>query len=173
MPLAACGGSDKNSQSAAETATAAKLPAADRSTVTVESLERNGKLILLDRTTDITGMDLDKNGVRDDIDRWVQSQPFSTDQKKAATQLAVAIQSSLVVDISNDIALRAVQTASREAVTCIFARFPTDAQPNPSKVIHSLQKYTVNTRERVMVYLAYNHALNGSVNKIPPGDNCA
>ena len=142
-------------------------------TLTVAELEQQGKLPKLDRSSSLKGPDADNNGVRDDIDLWIQAQPYSPTQKQSALQLAKALQNTLTVDTTNDAALRSAQDQSRKAVTCIYGRFPSDVQPNPNTVIKTLQKYTMNTKERVIAYIAYNEALSGSVNGMPSGDTCA
>lgn len=164
LSLSGCHGHDDNTPAA---------PSPDPGAVTVADLERQGKLPTLDRSAGLNGTDSDSNGVRDDIDRWIQNQPYTAPQKQAALQLARALQNTLSVDVHDDAALRAAQDGSRKAVTCVYARFPSDAQPSPNIVVKTLQKYTMNTKERVAAYLAYNDALSGSVNDMPSGDNCA
>lgn len=178
LSLAACGGSDNNSTAsgsptASPGATPATPPPTSANVVTVADLERQGKLPTLDRSADLKGPDIDNNGIRDDIDRWIQNQPYTEPQKQAALQVARVLQNILSVDVTNDAALREAGDASRKAVTCVYARFPVGDQPNPNTVIKTLQKYTMNTKARVTAYLAYSDALNGSVSDIPSGENCA
>ena len=125
-----------------------------------------------ERISALTGADTDHNGVRDDIDLWINRQPYLTSQKRAASQLAKALQNTLMVDRHDQASMHNAQEASRKAVTCVYARFPSDLQPNPHAVIKTLQKSTMNTTERVVVYGLYNEALSGSVGDMPAGSGC-
>ena len=168
LSLAACGGRDK--PKAVTGGGSASIPPV--TTVTIASLESQGKLPTLDRSNDLKGPDADNNGVRDDIDKWIQSQPFSDSQKKAAVQMAKSLQNTFSIDVKSDAAIRQAEILSGNTVTCLNAQFPSDAKPSSTTVLNILRKYTMNTKDRVGAYIAYSEALNGSLLTIPSGDNC-
>lgn len=71
--------------------------------------------------------------------------------------------------------MQSAQDASRKAVTRIYAPFASDLQPNPHAVIRTLQKFTMNTKERVVAHGLYNQAneaLSGSVGDMPARSGC-
>lgn len=50
----------------------------------------------LDHSADPAGPDLDKNGIRDDIDLWISKQKFTIEQTKAMNQYARILQKQMV-----------------------------------------------------------------------------
>lgn len=67
----------------------------------IKALEDSGKLPKLDRSTSIAGLDVNNNGIRDDIDAWIAALPITGVQKKAAEQSAKVRQAELLVDLTN------------------------------------------------------------------------
>lgn len=51
-------------------------------------MEVSGEYPILDRTETLGGIDADKNGIRDDIDRIIASKPYTERQQKAVEQSA-------------------------------------------------------------------------------------
>ncbi len=131
------------------------------------------KLPLLDPGPGLKGPDTDKNGVRDDIDLWIKNQPYSEAQKKAALQSARALQNSLSVKTTDLALVRAANLAIFRAVGCVHRQFPMSQQEQSSHtVLKTLQKYTMNTKDRTAAYLKFNEALNGSDTELPKGNTC-
>jgi hypothetical protein len=99
------------SGSTGTTASVATASAAPASTATIAgqiaALERGGAYPTLDRSTDIVGPDANKNGVRDDIEAWINSQPVNDAQRKAVMQKARALQGTLTVSLKDQSALQA------------------------------------------------------------------
>ncbi len=121
----------------------------------------------LEHLKELAGPDLDGNGVRDDIDAWIAAQPLTPIQKKALTQTAADMQSTLAVDLNNPDALAAVSARNAAGIRCVYRRGV------PREYLVDIEKYTANTRSRVIAYHAYNKALDGTSIAGPAGDGCA
>ncbi len=137
----------------------------------IADLENSGEIPTLDRSSDIKGSDTDDNGIRDDIDTYIESMPITDEQKKAVIQLARSMQDSLLVDTKNDVALQNDDVKSIRAIQCLDIKF--DDIPMERKILISIESKTANTKERAMKYIQYNNALSGSASQIlTAGDTC-
>ena len=136
----------------------------------VSALEASGRLPNLDRTSSLTGTVTNRDGVRDDIALWIEQRPATPAQKTALTALAIANQKALTVDVTNDVALRAVVAQQHAAVKCVVRREAN--QLAGIRTVPTLRDYTANTPQRAQAYRNYTEALNGAVLKSPDGDGC-
>lgn len=84
----------------------------------IGALERSGAVWPLDRSRDIEGPDVNGNGVRDDVEAWVDSRPVSEVQRKALMQTARALQATLLVDLKDEAALDLRGERLMAAVNC-------------------------------------------------------
>ncbi len=159
LPLGACGGPGEDP---------AVLPAG--APTQIATLERSGVVPRLDRSTDIAGPDVNRNGVRDDIEAWIDSRPVSDIQRKALMQTARALQSTLLADLENEAALNEGGERSMAAAKCGGSRFvpATDFYRLAGKI----EGMTANTRERAKRYMEYNIARSGTSVTSPTGDAC-
>jgi hypothetical protein len=191
--LAACGGSGQNQSglilpgTPTATATVAEGSAAPRSTGAaatatpttafaptfaeqIDALERSGTYPALDRSTDIVGPDANKNGVRDDIEAWINSLKVSDGQRKALMQDARATQRALVVDLRDRPALQKVGEGFGASTNCGADNFPNYA--DFSRLAGRIEAMTANTKERAMRYIQFNAARSGSSTTQPSGNTC-
>ena len=136
----------------------------------IKTLEDTGAYPKLDRSTDLKGPDQNLNGVRDDVEAWINAQPITDVQKKAAIQKAEAFQKTLSVDLADKVALQAVGDASSAASNCTFEAYQRDTAVE-RKLINKIEAITFNTKERTMRYIAYNKALSGMSFRFPFGEN--
>lgn len=159
MSLAACGGG--TTTPAAETATGSQK---------IAELEKSGQLPILDRTETLTGIDADKNGIRDDIDRHIESTYSSPREKASAQEFARAIQNTLTIDAS--IRQQADMAAAQitKAMSCRSAAFADDRHSTGSEMVYKIEALTANTKQRMKKYLAFNKAMDGSVIELDSGD---
>jgi hypothetical protein len=133
-------------------------------------LERSGAYPALDRSTDIAGPDVNKNGVRDDIEAWINLQPVSDVQRKALMQKARALQKTLLVDLKDRAAVQQAGdglSASTECGGDVFSPYD-----KFSKLASRIEAMTANTRERAARYLQFSAASSGSVYGQPSGNYC-
>lgn len=117
--------------------------------------------LVLDRNDTIAGVDKDKNGIRDDIDSYINIHSklakFNEAQLKATQQYARSMQSFLLVDIQSRSATNKVSDENTKALNCLFQWF--DLPPNYVLDIESL---TMNTKQRLIAYDKYNQSRNGT-----------
>ena len=137
----------------------------------VEQLEDEGALPALDRTDSVGGIDADDDGIRDDVEAYIDTHfpPLVA----PARQLAAALQSSLLVDRAGAEALGAVAVEIARAVDCVqrSGRFVENMQDDPD-VIDDLQSITANTKRRMLRYVAFNAALAGTLSFPLQGEVC-
>lgn len=132
-------------------------------------LEKSGVLLKLDRTKSVAGTVTNKNGIRDDINAWIDSKPVSVPQKKALVQHAQALQISITADPTDPSVVKNTGVIIVRSVNCIFSRFST---AQAIKIAADLKKNTFNTKERFLAISKMSEAANGSVLHMPDGDTC-
>ncbi|PZO12768.1 MAG: hypothetical protein DCF26_18220 [Burkholderiales bacterium] len=134
-------------------------------------MEASGQLPKLDRSVDIRGPDNDNNGIRDDIDAWIATQPISDEQKRAARQMARVQQSKILADLNDKAALQALGDRSMAGVKCLRLSFMPEYQKGYD-LGSQLEAMMANTKARTKQYIAYNRARSGSVTELPSGTTC-
>ena len=103
------------------------------------------------QTESIAGVDADANGVRDDVDRYIDTtypDQASADLNKALRQYAKAVQSSLVDADSGTLSLTHATERFR-ALECLMARRPRDFHT----VFVDVRAQLLNTPSRSEAYL--------------------
>lgn len=139
----------------------------------IEDMEKQGELPILDRSHDIKGNE-DPNGVRHDINVWINQQPYDDKGLKALTQVAKALQmdiTSHLLDMDKVTAKKTAKALSDEegrAVNCIWNVFGEKA----SQHIHKLEQFTMNTKERLAAYGQALKVSNGEILDDVTGDTC-
>ena len=136
-------------------------------------LEATDKIPSLDRTSTIEGIDSDGNGVRDDIEEYIDSTYIKTEQKSAVLQAAKAMQEALLADKTDSIAVKEVAYKNVLATKCIYLKFSGgSSSKEPSLVASEIETITTNTKLRLLEYLELNKALDGTSWSLPVGDTC-
>lgn len=161
--LAACGGGGGTGDSAS-----ALTPKEQ-----IAQLEASGALPTLERGDSIAGTDANANGVRDDIERYLETRYTTPAERAAAMQMARAFQQMLLVDKHDAVALDAVSELGSRAIVCGSSVFAgPDASVELSRMTTTLESMTTNTKFRLLAYLGYNKARSGSVSTMPKGASC-
>ncbi len=161
--LAACGGDDST-----PTAQTSKTPKEQ-----IAALEADGSIPKLDRTGTVAGTDANSNGVRDDVDAFIVSSYSAPSQRAAATQFAAVLQSAMLVDASNTSEVKAISVRGARAVNCIYTRFDGSGDTRqPGLVVEEIRSVSTNTKLRLLAYLSYSKALDGTSGALPEGDTC-
>lgn len=115
----------------------------------------------------------EKDGVRDEVYRYIESNYKKREHVNAVIQMAVAMQKSLIVDTNNIADVRSVHEEVIASINCIYLRFDRKkGDKNPATVSSEIESLTVNTKQRTRVYLAYNKALDGTSWSESKGDTC-
>lgn len=135
----------------------------------IEQLESTGELPKLEREPSLAGIDVNGDGVRDDIEQYISRTYSEPAQRKAAMQMARVYQRMLSADTNAATAVESVVVASARAVDCVFDVFP-GAQG--SGVVRTLEALSTNTKTRLKAYLAFNMAASGSVSGSFKGHGC-
>ena len=135
-------------------------------------LERSGAIPTLDRSDSLAGTDADRNGVRDDIDAYLQRTYPDPAQRSAALQLARGLQASVVLNSPDRELNRVVGRQISRGTHCVFDRFNSPAGRNSDRVGRELEAMTANTKARLTAYLQHNKALDGTSWALPTENTC-
>lgn len=139
----------------------------------LQVLEDQGAIPKLDRSLDYGGPDDDMNGIRDDIDSYIALNYPIPLKRDAVEQLARSMQWTILIDKTDSSAVKAESLKQSKAVNCIFQRFDGSAgTKQPSEVIAEIESISTNTKPRLLEYLAFAKALDGTVGTLPEGDTC-
>ncbi|ELA08465.1 hypothetical protein MOMA_07886 [Moraxella macacae 0408225] len=124
----------------------------------------------LDRSNALLGTDSDDNGIRDDIDTYIAKKFTDPVQKKVVEKIAKSMQKSLTVGKIADEETRRLEAKKLSLEMdknsgCIF--YLADQNPNfDDNIILELESLTTNTKPRLLAYLAYDKALDGTVSTL-------
>ncbi len=119
-----------------------------------------------ERDDTLAGMDKNNNGVRDDIDKYIDAHYTNPIKHAAVIQSAKVIQKALLVDKNNIDAIKKIDREDNRAVNCLFSIF------EPSKIPTEIESLTINTKMRILEYSKYNKALDGTVSSELEEDSC-
>lgn len=109
--LVACSSNNNSDTQNNQTPTTPQTPEAQ-----VLAMEDSGEITKLDRTDSLLGTDSNNNGIRDDIDTYINQTFTNPKEQKAVRQLASALQATLSVGTILDEAQRREQ-AKQAALT--------------------------------------------------------
>ncbi len=135
------------------------------------ALEASGTIPKLDRSDSLAGTDANSNGVRDDVETYISSGYTQAQQRAAALQFAKAMQAAVLVGGTDIDAGKRVTLQLLRGVNCVYAKF-TGSNPQAAVVISELEAISTNTKQRLLAYLAYNKAMDGTSWAMPDGDSC-
>lgn len=124
---------------------------------------------VLDRGASLAGADRNANGMRDDIEAYIDGLPDTGPQKEALRQTATAFSAALSTNVDDKAELSANSAKLSNASWCLFSRYPSSLA---NKRAREMEKFHVNTKHRFDAYDAYNRALDGSTSTSPMGDGC-
>lgn len=119
---------------------------------------------LLDRSDSLVGVDANEDGIRDDIEAFIDALQISEPKRNAIKQNARYSQEVLSHDYSEktrENKRKAYEIARKydKVIACKdYVGIPLDDAINTSRTITAL---TYNTKSRTMAYLTYNKILSG------------
>ncbi len=164
--LAGCGGGNVEDQ---------PPPVSGEAGRSISQLEAAGLLPRLDRSATLLGPDADDNGIRDDIDNYINSLGIQPQNMAAARQLARSNQAVMSLaqagQLENKIKVKEVNQLGTRAINCLFDRIDSRT-PEGWKISRTLEKMTYNTKLRAIAYAKFNQALSGTTWAMPDGDTC-
>lgn len=138
----------------------------------IKPLEGEAKAVKADKSDMLLGYDLDKDGIREDIEEYIRTLSITDEQKAASRFEAKVLQSVLVVDTEDPDALKKSNKSMMAAINCMNSRF--DDYEDADAIGVSLEDRTFNTSTRAAAYKKYNKAQEAAelVIEIPTGDSC-
>ena len=131
----------------------------------IRKLEDDGNIPKLNKDNTLAGEDNDKNGIRDDIDKYIYKHYKEPKKHAAVLQVAKAMQKVMLVDKTNIDKVKEVDRIHNRAVHCLFSVFELNEVPN-------IEALTYNTKKRLLEDLKYSKTLDGTVSSSPEGDTC-
>jgi hypothetical protein len=142
----------------------------DSVTEALKQLEADGALPELDTSDSLPGPDDDSNGIRDDIDRYLDNLDVSEKEKLSLSQYAVGLQrvqsaEEMTPEVAEDI------TESYMPSYFCMSLLSEDFEAT-RQVSNKLSAYTANTPSRTERFLEYNEAMDGSAVDVPSPTEC-
>ncbi|WP_127471969.1 hypothetical protein [Thiomicrorhabdus aquaedulcis] len=136
-------------------------------------LEESNAIPMLERSNTLVGIDTNANGVRDDVESILSINYTLSIQLAAAMQAAKAMQTALVVDVADIPAVKVVDREISRGINCIYSKFDgANNSKQPAQVAQEIEAITANTKQRLLAYLQFNKALDGTSSALPEGDTC-
>lgn len=126
--------------------------------------------IALDEGTDVHGTDADHNGIRDDIDSFIDISGETPARQAALRQLSASLHQAVTTDVAQTVALKITAGQVNLAIACMWDRFDVH---QVSAHVTRMEALTANTKERSRAYEAYNQAVSGMSFSLPKGNGCA
>ncbi len=154
----ACGGGSTSSTPASTPVATISVAAA------LTKLDSTDGNLALDRTTSILGTDANSNGVRDDIDRYIEAKNDTAPQKQSMRMVSKSMTAAMVSTPTDEMALRNAADTLNMAVACIWKNYPADIA---DKMVLEMRKVTINTKARYDAYMRYSALVAGTVIKLP------
>lgn len=171
--IVACGGGDGDSNGGGGGGGTPPGPGVTQTPAEkIAELESSGEIPKLERGPDISGPDSNTSGIRDDIESLLAAE-YTGARLAAAMQTARAFQKALLVDTEDINAVKAISKEISRGINCIYSQFDgADGSKQPARVAQELESMTANTKDRLLAYLKYNKALDGTSSALPEGDTC-
>jgi len=143
----------------------------------ITELEASGALPKLDTSNTIAGPDLDRNGIRDDIDRHIEQQSYTPEVKRAVQQDAKSYQKVITADLNDPLAIEAAKNAGIRANTCMKRTFRAafyggNGSAEASLTSEKMQKLTLNTKRRLLAWVEFDKKMDGQTFVTQPGEAC-
>lgn len=136
------------------------------------ALENREELPGLDDSDDIAGSDDDGNGVRDDVDRYIDNLPDTREQKQSLRQASVAFRRSMIDAEEgrlNEQRVRQLNNRMADAIHCLGIVYGLEGL---EKRFHQIRKVTVNTKPRFDARMVLNNRSDGIATTLPNGNTC-
>jgi len=141
---------------------------------TIDKLEASGQLPKLDRSDSLFGPDVDHDGIRDDIDKYIEviatEKKYTRQQTMAMRQVAKSKQRIFTLDLKNGAQVAVVSHEEFRALMCLFFRLGAPGTADAAQIANYIEAITFNTKKRFVVYANYDGALSGSVLSMPAED---
>lgn len=120
----------------------------------------------------VEGVDSDRDGVRDDVQRWINKNSFESDVTKKAFRYLASVYKNQLVNLNSVEILKELENAKFEAETCVNNEILSDYGVSKSAEFETIY---LNTNDRVLMYSGVLDKLSGYTpqSKISDLDPCA
>lgn len=155
-------GNDRLGGSGANTSDAAQI---------IKQAQADGTAPRLNFGADLAGPDDDGNGVRDDIDAYVDGLMDTGVQKAALRRLSKSIQSNMLAG-AQDTKKSEIRSETGEllrAMSCMYIAYGSQGR---SARIDEIERYTLNTFPRLQASEQFDQKIDGHVLALPSGEVC-
>lgn len=132
----------------------------------LQSMSVQNAIPELDTTETLGGIDADADGLRDDVKIWIDTLDVDDNQRQLVIDNAKAIQTIMLVDLKDKLAVKNVATNSILSVVCMVNGFKEDPA-SANTIRRNIETYTANTASRHNKYVSYNMAISTAAPKIP------
>lgn len=123
--------------------------------------------------SELTGLDSDNDGIRDDVNQFIESSFSRTAEVAAAKQFAKAVQAAVNAGAQQPQKSRLISIQISRAVNCVYVSFASNGiNTPPGKVIEQVRSLTTNTKERLNSYLAFAKTQDDTAHELPRGATC-
>lgn len=139
-------------------------------TQALDALDRSGFAPASDRSTTIAGEDQDRDGIRDDVQKFILALPDTAEQKKALRQLSRSIDDAMLLGIaaSDDESIEAASLSLSLAVRCLSISYAEGSLER----LKQMESQMTNTRARFEAYDSFNRKLDGTVDVMSNENTC-
>lgn len=110
------------------------------------------------------------NGIRADVDKYINSLTITPKQKAALKYDASLFQKVLTVDVSDDAAVTSLSQKMANSLNCINTMF--DDMNKSMDTMSEIERMTFNTVEKSDAYTLYNQRQSTAPINMPAGDTC-
>ena len=131
------------------------------------SVDSSNSNLISDNTSSISGIDIDNNGVRDDVDKYIDSKPDIKIQKQSLKMVSRAMtlaMTSAEPTPPNPAALTNATNSLNMAMACLWNSYPGGDE---NKMLLEIEKLTVNNKNREKAYRRHSVLTSGAVIKAP------
>jgi hypothetical protein len=134
-------------------------------------LEASKQIPTLDRTETLAGIDDNNNGVRDDIESYINSLPLDSGQRIALFEKAKILNQTLLVNKNNRVLVQDIANKNGLLISCFFYKYDNNpiANLNVAQILLKIESMTSNTKIRLREYLLYNKSLDGTTSSLVEG----
>lgn len=139
----------------------------------VKELEKEGKYPVLDRSDTLLGVDNNKNGIRDDIEKYIDTMKDTTDDQKSALKQVAHTYNYILssdVDVTKEETATGYSEMSDVARNCLNLYYDNESQSWGMQ--RTIQAYTFNTKKRLEIYLKLDDTADGMTFKLNTKGGC-
>ncbi|MGL5369979.1 MAG: hypothetical protein ACRDBF_03000 [Plesiomonas shigelloides] len=87
--------------------------------------------------------------------------------------MAKSMNNIFIVDTTDALAVKKIVNDNSKAISCIYSRFdPASNETSAMQVVQEIESVTFNTNKRLLAYLKFNKAIDGTSWSAPDGDTC-